>query len=212
MSVTSVPERVRLRLWGKAAGRCEYEGCSERLWLDTLTQVEFNVAYVAHIIADSADGPRGDEDLSPKLKAELSNLMLLCDKHHRLVDKEQVKEHSVERLQRMKREHEDRMELLGDLKPDKQSHVLLYGANIGDQSAALSLRSAAQAMLPEWYPRNQEHSKSGCAIVQLQTGAPIIGGLNKFTCKGWSRNKSGRGLLRATFVTFQSLALLHSRF
>ncbi len=161
MSHTSVPEKVRLRLWGKAGGRCEYDGCNERLWLDTLTQVEFNAAYLAHIVADSPDGPRGDEALSPRLKADLSNLMLLCDKHHRLIDKEQVDEHPVERLLEMKRKHEDRMELLGSLMPDKQSHVLLYGANIGEQSPMLSLRSAAQAMLPEWYPSESKAIEIG---------------------------------------------------
>jgi hypothetical protein len=152
MSLTSVPEKVTRQLWGKAAGRCEYDGCNDRLWLDSLTQVEFNAAYVAHIVADSPDGPRGDAALSPKLKAELSNLMLLCDKHHRLVDREQIEQHPVERLTEMKRRHEDRIELVASLMPDKQSHVLLYGANIGEQSAPLSLSSAAEAMLPEWYP------------------------------------------------------------
>jgi hypothetical protein len=168
MSVSSVPEKVRLRLWGKAGGRCEYDGCNERLWLDSLTQVEFNTAYIAHIIADSPDGPRGDKVLSPKLKADLSNLMLLCDRHHRLIDKEQVKEHTVERLLETKRRHEDRMELLGSLVPDKQSHVILYGANIGEQSPTLSLRNAAQAMLPEWYP-----SESRAIEIGLQNSSVI---------------------------------------
>lgn len=57
MSVSYIPDNVRFRLWGKAAGRCEYEGCNERMWLDELTQFEFNVAYIAHIIADSPKGP-----------------------------------------------------------------------------------------------------------------------------------------------------------
>ncbi len=152
MSKTSIPEQVKFRLWGKAGGRCEYDGCNEMLWLDTLTKAEFNVAYIAHIVADSADGPRGDTELSPKLAADPTNLMLACDKHHRLIDKEQIDEHPVERLRSMKLKHERRMELLGSLTPDKQSHVLLYGANIGAQSAPVSLKGAALAMLPEWYP------------------------------------------------------------
>src|SRR5882757_9329886 len=137
MSLTSIPERVRIRLWGRAAGRCQYDGCNERLWLDSLTQSEFNVAYIAHIIADSPDGPRGHAVLSDQLKADPSNLMLACDRHHRLIDREQVQEHPPERLREMKRKHEARIELLSSLTPEKQSHVLLYGANIGDQSAPL---------------------------------------------------------------------------
>jgi hypothetical protein len=152
MSISYIPEKVRLRLWGKAGGRCQYEGCNTRLWLDTLTQAEFNVAYIAHIIADSPDGPRGDHLLSEKLKGDLSNLMLLCDAHHRLIDKENVGGHPVERLHEMKALHERRVEISTAIGPDKQSHMLLYGANIGVHSSPLHFQKAAEAMLPERYP------------------------------------------------------------
>lgn len=152
MSVSYIPEKIKVRLWGKAGGRCEYEGCNERLWLDSLTQVEFNVAYIAHIIADSPDGPRGDKDLSEKLKAELSNLMLMCDKHHRLIDREDVEGHSVDRLHQMKADHESRIDLVTDISPEKRSHIVLYGANIGAQGAPLSYREAALGMIPDRLP------------------------------------------------------------
>jgi len=152
MSVSSIPERVKVRLWGKAAGRCEYEGCNKPLWLDSLTKAEFNIAYIAHIIADSPDGPRGDVVLSEKLKDDIENLMLMCDEHHRLIDYEDVEGHPVERLQAMKRKHETRIELLTSLSKSKQSHVLLYGANIGQHHAPVSWEKATQAMLPNWYP------------------------------------------------------------
>src|SRR5690348_742444 len=112
MSVTNIPPSVKFRLWGKAAGRCQYEGCPQRLWLDELTQAEFNTAYIAHIIADSPTGPRGHEKWSELLESDISNLMLLCDKHHRLIDIADVAGHSVTRLQTMKRQHEARIELV----------------------------------------------------------------------------------------------------
>jgi hypothetical protein len=152
MSVSYIPEKVKIRLWGKAGGRCEYEGCNSRLWLDSLTQAEFNAAYIAHVIADKPDGPRGHPKLSEELKCDLTNLMLMCDKHHRLIDRDDVAGHSVERLKGMKALHENRIDILADIAPDKQSHVLLYGANIGVQGTPLSLREAAQAMIPNRYP------------------------------------------------------------
>jgi hypothetical protein len=152
MSVSYIPESVKIRLWGKAAGRCEYEGCNVPLWLDKLTQAEFNVAYIAHIIADRSTGPRGDPVLSEQLKSDLSNLMLMCDTHHRRIDHDDVAGHPVERLRAMKDSHEQRVELVGALGPEKRSHVILYGANIGQHNAPLSLAKAADAMLPEWYP------------------------------------------------------------
>jgi hypothetical protein len=76
MSVSNIQESVKLRLWGKAAGRCQYEGCGKPLWRDDLTQAEFNTAYIAHIIAEKPSGPRGDAVLSEKLGSDLSNSLL----------------------------------------------------------------------------------------------------------------------------------------
>lgn len=152
MSVSSIQGKIKISLWGKAGGRCEYEGCNKPLWLDSLTKAEFNTAYIAHIIADQPDGPRGDTKLSKKLKNDISNLMLMCDEHHRLIDKENVEGHPVERLREMKHKHENRIEILTSICEDKQSHILLYGANVGRQNAPLSYEKASVAMVPERYP------------------------------------------------------------
>jgi hypothetical protein len=147
-----IPLGIKLRLWAKAAGRCEYLGCNDQLWRDAKTQKELNKAYIAHIIADSPDGPRGDVNRSEQLKFDLSNLMLLCDAHHRLIDKEDVAGHSEERLQEMKRRHEYRVEISSGVDAERMSHVVLYGANIGHHAAVVSMEAATRAMLPEWYP------------------------------------------------------------
>lgn len=136
---------------GEGTGRCEYDGCNEFLWLDFVTKFEFNTAYIAHIIADKPGGPRGDATLSDKLKDDfLSNLMLLCDKHHRLIDKERAKEHPVEKLREMKERQEKRIELLTSIIDNKKSHVLLYGANIGHHNSSVSWTKTVPVMLPHW--------------------------------------------------------------
>jgi hypothetical protein len=156
MSVSYIPEKVKVRLWGKAAGRCEYDGCNRPLWLDELTKAEFNNAYIAHIIADKPAGPRGDPQLSEKLKAAISNLMLLCDAHHRLVDEEDVRGHPVERLREMKSRHEQRIEIVSAVQPEKKSHILLYGARVGEHHIHLSYGRAADAMIPVRYPASTQ--------------------------------------------------------
>ncbi len=152
MSISYIPEQVKRQLWGRAAGRCQYEGCNKPLWLDSLTKSEFNTAYIAHIIADKPAGPRGDNKLSKKLRSAISNLMLMCDVHHRLIDLEDVRGHSAIRLQAMKKAHEDRIEIVAGLGAEKETHILLYGANIGEHSAPVSYQKAARVMLPLWYP------------------------------------------------------------
>ena len=153
MSLSSIPPSVRMRLWGKSAGRCQYPGCNKALWRDDLTKEEFNVAYIAHIVADRPNGPRGDAHLSKKLAKDINNLMLLCDDHHRLIDKEDVAGHPVALLQEYKKDHEDRIERVSEIDRDRQTHVVLYGANVGEQSSPLNKQLAYNAIVHnDYYP------------------------------------------------------------
>jgi len=152
----AIPDKTKLRLWILAGGRCQYEGCNAPLWRDDLTLAQMNAAYIAHIIDVNPKTHRYDPVLSPKLASDISNLMLLCDKHHRLVDHEEEQAHTVHRLMKMKAQHETRIELLTSLSEDKKSHVLLYGSNIGEQSAPLGWKKAAQAMIPIRYPAESQ--------------------------------------------------------
>lgn len=161
MSASYIPDKIKFQLWGASAGRCEYEGCNEPLWLDLVTKRRFNTAYIAHIIADKPDGPRGHPILSERLKSEFSNLMLLCDKHHRLIDKENVQGHTVEQLIVMKQHHERRISLQTSLGEDRQSHVLHYGANVGQLNASISMKNSIEAMSPNWYPADEHAIELG---------------------------------------------------
>ena len=155
MSVTYIPSQVKLRLWVLSAGRCQYEGCNDPLWKDTLTQASLNKSYIAHIVADVPGGPRGDDVLSEQLKNKFTNLMLLCDTHHRLIDSGDIVGHPVDRLNEMKRKHELRIEMLTSIADNMQSHILLYGANIGQHGTHISWENAVPAMIPHWYPANK---------------------------------------------------------
>lgn len=157
MSITNISSPNRYILWGKAAGRCEYRGCNKELFRDALTQSEFNQAYIAHIIADVPGGPRGDATKSELLKNDLSNLMLMCDEHHRLIDKVEVEKHTVDLLMTMKKEHEDRIERNSAIQADMHSHIVTYKANIGVHTPAISYESVREYLLPEFYPA-QSHS------------------------------------------------------
>lgn len=103
MSVTNISSANRYILWGKAAGRCQFRGCNKPLFVDALTKSEFNQAYIAHIVADKPSGPRGDAIRSDLLKDDISNLMLMCDEHHRLIDKKDVAGHPETLLLQMKK-------------------------------------------------------------------------------------------------------------
>ncbi|MBP3945229.1 SAVED domain-containing protein [Psychrobacter sp. K31L] len=86
-------------------GRCMFRGCGQRLDVDDLTGYEGNYGYLAHITASSTKGPRGTLYLSPLLSNEPSNVLLLCDVHHRLVDRIASSYYPTPVLTKMREEH-----------------------------------------------------------------------------------------------------------
>ncbi len=152
MSVTNISEKNKYWLWVKSCGRCQYRGCNKKLYEDILTKRKFNQAYIAHIVADVKGGPRGHEIRSPLLKDDLTNLMLLCDNHHRLVDKVDVDGHPESLLLLMKKEHEDRIERLAEIDRNMHSHIVTYKANIGIHSPIITYESVREFLFPTHYP------------------------------------------------------------
>lgn len=152
MSVTNISEKNKYLLWVKAGGRCMYRGCNQSLMQDIVTKRNFNQSYIAHIVADVEGGPRGDSARSPLLQDDITNLMLLCDRHHRLIDKDDVSGHPESMLLEMKKEHETRIETVTDIAPSMQSHIVTYKANIGAHNPDLSYQTVSKYLIPKHYP------------------------------------------------------------
>lgn len=148
-----IPVAVQTELWGRAAGRCEFAGCNKPLWKSSVTSERVNIAQKAHIYSFSESGPRGNDGIPPKNLNSIDNLILVCHECHEKIDAApDVSRYSVALLQQMKCEHERRIELVTGIDPTRKSHVLLYGANIGEHSAPLNFANAATAMFPHRYP------------------------------------------------------------
>lgn len=150
MSVSNIPPKVRIKLWGTAAGRCHY--CNKPLWEDLMTKAQYSTAYIAHIYGEKPNSARYHPVFSEQLKQDFSNLMLLCDVHHKLVDIEDVKGHPAEELIRMKREHEERIALQTTLDYTRRSHIVHYFARVGDEMPVVTWQQSKNAMFPNHYP------------------------------------------------------------
>ncbi|MDD5079721.1 MAG: SAVED domain-containing protein [Candidatus Omnitrophica bacterium] len=152
----SIPKEIVLKLWALTAGRCEFTGCNKPLWRDGLTWQEANFSHIAHIIAASPDGPRGDKLNSRKLAKDFSNLMLVCLDHHKLIDsKEQVKEYPVERLRLFKEQHEKRITIQTAAQDSMVTTILIFKANIGSRTVNIPFEHARQAIAPKFPSDNQ---------------------------------------------------------
>jgi hypothetical protein len=133
-SRATIPWKTLLVLFVRAGGRCSI--CQQYLLQDSLTLREANLSNVAHIVAASPDGPRGDDPLSAKERNEVGNLMLVCPAHHKLIDsREYVSEWPVEKLRALKRDHEGRIRRLTGYEQDNKTTVLRFRANFNPQQA-----------------------------------------------------------------------------
>ncbi|RYG88800.1 MAG: SAVED domain-containing protein, partial [Alphaproteobacteria bacterium] len=168
MSSTLIPTHIQRALWALSAGRCQFRSCNELLVGDLLIGKKHAVyGYVAHIIADSPAGARGHEELSKILAKDVSNLMLLCARCHRRVDNEAPEQYPANVLRDMKREHEHRIRLATGIDVDRASHVIRFGANIGQNQALVSTRQLHEAMMPERWPISEttiDLEMVGCAF------------------------------------------------
>jgi HNH endonuclease len=76
-------ERDIKLLWGRSGNRCAI--CKMEL---SPNGDKYTLGEMAHIVARSADGPRGNEDLQSSERGNYSNLILLCPTHHCEIDKD----------------------------------------------------------------------------------------------------------------------------
>lgn len=72
-------------LWGRAAGLCSNPQCKKDLTAVLIDRKNYNIGEMAHIIARSVDGPRGQKMPGPD---SYDNLILLCPTCHTIVDKD----------------------------------------------------------------------------------------------------------------------------
>ena len=151
MSKTFLSRAVKSELWFKAHGRCEM--CNKPLYRDGLTMMGVNLSEYAHIIADSVNGPRGDEILSSEYCDKESNLILLCKDHHKLIDSaEGAKKYDVALLKKIKQEHEARIELVTGISPEKKSMVVCYAPIIGDRTPSITDSITMETLFPDMFP------------------------------------------------------------
>lgn len=157
MAKSKAPQKIQSALWARAAGRCEYRGCNEDLIGDLISGNEDALfGFIAHIVADSENGPRGNPVRSPKLAKSLGNLMLLCAKHHKLIDVDDEASHPEAVLLEMKDQHEARVSTNAGINEDRASHVIRFGATIGNLETLVSTRAIFSAMPPDRHPASSQ--------------------------------------------------------
>jgi hypothetical protein len=120
----SISERDVKVLWGRAAGRCTI--CKIPVTADKQTVTDaYPFGEAAHIVAEKAGGPRGDDGLPDYARNNYLNLMLLCPNCHTKIDKA-PEDFSVKRLLQLKSEHESEVSRLNLSDKDDYDEFLQF--------------------------------------------------------------------------------------
>lgn len=99
-------------LFAKSGNQCAFPGCKTNIVEDS----GIISGNICHIKAKRKNGPRFDSKLSEKEKDAYDNLILLCSRHHQIIDK-QPEIYDVDAICEMKKIHEEynqRSEVLED--------------------------------------------------------------------------------------------------
>ncbi len=89
------------RLFAVSGNQCAYPGCDLPLVEPSGTVT----GQIAHIKAASKKGPRYDDSQPEEERHGFNNLILLCGRHHTIIDTE-IAEHPDEKLIKIKKQHE----------------------------------------------------------------------------------------------------------
>lgn len=129
-----------------AGWRCQFAGCGQDLRWHEATATIGRFGYFAHIIASSADGPRGDAVESAKLATDPSNILLLCDGCHRRIDKVEPQSYPADVLRKMREENIAEVKRLLDTLRYPDVALLCVTGNIAGQPAQFSMGDAHEAL------------------------------------------------------------------
>jgi len=136
-----------LKLWVRAGGRCAV--CNAYLLEDEFVALDVKTGEMAHIVgrAKSSRSPRGLDTLPIEKRNLAENLVLLCPNQHTTVDKKTGQAaFPVEKLQALKRRHEDRIRNLTGLGQDAETVVIRLVGNIRGRTVELAAETVRQAV------------------------------------------------------------------
>ena len=104
------------RLCAVSRNRCAFPNCEIPVAEDSGTFT----GEIAHIRGSSANGPRFDSEQADKERHSFENLILLCGRHHRIIDAE-VEKYTVARLLEIKHNHENESQEIPAINPRNEA-------------------------------------------------------------------------------------------
>jgi len=106
LRVIGINEKDKKHLGWKSGDRCAISTCRRELIIDTVGSDSSSIiGEMAHIKGENPGSARYDPNMTDKERNSYSNLILLCNVCHKIVD-DNPTEYTVEKIQEIKRDHE----------------------------------------------------------------------------------------------------------
>lgn len=144
----AIPQPERLKVWVRSGGRCAI--CGRYLLEGQLTHQEFTLGELAHIVGQQTTkgSPRGDDSLPKCERDKAENLMLLCAGEHDEIDRAGALDTlTVERLGKIKHDHEDWIRRMTGLDRSRGTAVVRMIGSVRGNAVELSKAAASDAVL-----------------------------------------------------------------
>jgi hypothetical protein len=86
MAISQAEQRI---IQQKSGNRCAFPNCRRLLTANSTPENrEVVLGEMAHIVGESMDGPRGDSPMTLVERNRADNIILLCNIHHQLIDRQ----------------------------------------------------------------------------------------------------------------------------
>lgn len=129
------------RLFARSSNRCAYPRCTVEI-----VQGESVLGEICHICAVRPDGPRYDPAQSAADRHGYENLILLCPNHHKVID-DDPEAYTVERVLKMKAEHESRAASLHSTAIEHATRLLIDQSVVSvNQSGGITAHTVHQTI------------------------------------------------------------------
>ncbi len=136
MTVRKIDAKISFQLWNSSKWMCQFPGCKEQLYINTLTFDVLNLSEQWHIIAYSKKWPRWKaisdtfgRSIDKNWDNTFDNLILLCRKCHKTIDTFPEK-YDIEKLKQIKKDDIDRKKMLLETLPNHRRFVIKFTSAI----------------------------------------------------------------------------------
>jgi hypothetical protein len=157
-----VKPSVVKRLFAHSGNQCAFPKCTT-----PVVEGSTVLGCICHIAAASSNGPRYDHSQSDETRNSFENLIILCPNHHAVID-DDVESYTIERLLRMKKEHEAKSTTLPDDQANSATILLLdQSVQNENQSGGLAAHTVKAESINIYGNNTAERTRASQAVEVL---------------------------------------------